>query len=303
MTYSIVARDPKTGQLGVAVQSHFFGVGRLAQWAEPGAGAVATQSFVEPSYGFRGLELMRAGRSAPDILEELLAADPAADARQVGMIDAAGRTAVHTGAGCVAAAGSRSSEQVVAQANMMERASSWEAMVDAYEGASGDLTDRLLAALDAAEAEGGDIRGRQSAVILVVAAEASGEPWKDVVVDVRVDDHPRPLDELRRLVDVSRVWGQLLGWFATDGLMSGELTAAPGDIERTLGELTAAQSVLGDNLEPTFWRGVLLARAGRLDEARSELGRAVASNPRFGEFLRRLPASGMLPDGLPESLL
>jgi uncharacterized Ntn-hydrolase superfamily protein len=170
-TYSIVARDPETGQLGVAVQSHWFSVGAIVPWAEAGVGAVATQSFVEPSYGPLGLALMRAGKSAPEALKSLLASDAQADVRQVAMIDAQGRVASHTGVYCIAAAGHRIGANYSAQANLMLKETVWDAMAKAFESAKGDLADRLLSALEAAQGEGGDIRGKQSAAIVVVTGK------------------------------------------------------------------------------------------------------------------------------------
>jgi len=199
-TYSIVARDSATGELGVAVQSHWFSVGAVVPWAEAGVGAVATQSFIDPSYGALGLDLMRAGKSAPEALAALLAADAQRDVRQVGMVDARGRVARHTGRLCIPAAGDQAGAQYVVQANLMERATVWPAMARAFEAATGDLAERLMAALEAAEAEGGDIRGRQSAALLVVKAHSTGRPWADRRFDLRVEDHPEPLPELRRLL-------------------------------------------------------------------------------------------------------
>jgi len=208
-TYSIVARDPATGDLGVAVQSHWFSVGSMVPWAEAGVGAVATQSFVDPSYGPLGLALMRAGRSAPDALGALLAGDAQRDVRQVGMVDAQGRVATHTGALCIPAAGGQAGREYVVQANLMEKPSVWPAMARAFEAAKGDLAERMLAALDAAEAEGGDIRGRQAAGLVVVKARSSGRPWADRVFDLRVDDHVDPLGELRRLVRLQRAYNHM----------------------------------------------------------------------------------------------
>ena len=205
-TYSIVARDPATGELGVAVQSHWFSVGSVVTWAEPGVGAVATQSFVEVSYGPLGLELMQAGKTAEQALAALLAADPHPQVRQVAMVDRHGNVAAHTGDSCIAAAGHQTGEQYSVQANLMERDTVWGAMARAYESAEGDLAERLMASLEAAEAEGGDIRGRQSAAILVVPAAGEGRPWRETVVDLRVEDHPRPLAELRRLLRVHRAY-------------------------------------------------------------------------------------------------
>ncbi|MDX1385804.1 MAG: DUF1028 domain-containing protein, partial [Thermoanaerobaculia bacterium] len=210
-TFSIVARDPSTGELGVAVQSHWFGVGALVPWVEAGVGAVATQSFVDPSYGALGLEMMRLGRSAPDALAGLLAADDGRELRQVGMVDAEGRVAAHTGARCVADAGHVFDEElgVTCHGNLMARDTVWGAMLDAYRDGLArdeDLPDRLLAALDAAQAEGGDIRGMQSAALVVASGSPTGRVWDDLLFDLRVEDHPAPLAELRRLVVVRRAY-------------------------------------------------------------------------------------------------
>ncbi len=201
MTYSIVARDPETGQLGVAVQTGTFGVGTVVPWAEAGVGAVATQSITDPSYGPFGLELMKAGRSAEEALAGLVAADAKQRFRQVGVVDSEGRAAAHTGDGCIRECGHLLGDGFTVQANMMAQATVWPAMAAAYEGASGSLARRLLAALEAAEAEGGDFRGPQSAAILVVQADPTGFPWKGRVSNLRVDDHVDPLGELRRLLD------------------------------------------------------------------------------------------------------
>ena len=202
MTYSIVARDPETGELGVAVQTGTFGVGTGVPWAEAGVGAVATQSITDHSYGPFGLELMKAGRSAEQALAGLVAADPKQRFRQVGMVDASGRTAAHTGDGCIRDCGHQVGDGYTVQANMMARDTLWPAMAAAYEAASGTLPRRLLAALEAAEAEGGDFRGAQSAAILVVKGEPTGFAWKGRVSNLRVDDHVDPVGELRRLLDL-----------------------------------------------------------------------------------------------------
>jgi len=201
VTYSIVARDPESGELGVAVQTGTFGVGTGVPWAEAGVGAVATQSITEHSYGPFGLDLMKAGRSAEEALAGLVASDAKERFRQVGMVDAAGRAAAHTGAGCIRDCGHVVGDGFAVQANMMARDTVWDAMADAYGRATGSLARRLLAALDAAEAEGGDFRGPQSAAILVVQGEPTGFPWKGRVSNLRVDDHADPLGELRRLLD------------------------------------------------------------------------------------------------------
>jgi uncharacterized Ntn-hydrolase superfamily protein len=300
MTYSLVARDPETGELGVAAQSHFFALGPLVTWAEPGVGAVATQSFAEPSYGPQGLALMREGRPAAEALESLVADDPHPELRQVAMVDADGAAAAHTGAGCVSAAGHRVGAGISGQANMVESPAVWEGMLAAFEAADGDLAGRLLAALDAAEAAGGDMRGRQSAALLVVGGERMERPWEGVRVDLRVDDHPDPLGQLRRLLDHRRAYDLIGRALFIPGVITGRFAAGEVDVDATAAELARAQELLGDNPEPTMWRAVLLARAGRIAEARQDLRRATTATPRLAEFAHRLADAGFLPAGVAE---
>ncbi len=288
-TYSIVARDSATGEIGVAVQSHWFSVGPLVPWAEAGVGAVATQSFIEPNYGPLGLELMRLGRTASEALRALTATDADSVVRQVAMIDAAGRAAVHTGSRSIAAAGHRLGRQYSVQANLMERETVWDAMALAYERAEGDLADRLIAALAAAEAEGGDIRGRQSAALLVVRARATGRPWVDRRFDLRVEDHPDPVGELRRLVRLARTY---------EHLNEGDAHMTKNDLQSALGSYGKATTIVPDsatNGEAAFWTGVTLAGAGRVDEGLSYLRRAYRVDRRWAELIRRLPQAGLLP--------
>jgi uncharacterized Ntn-hydrolase superfamily protein len=287
VTYSIVARDDRSGELGVAVQSHFFGVGSLVSWAEAGVGAVATQSVADPSYGSRGLELMRGGASAPEALHRLLAEDRQERVRQVAFIDRHGRVAAHTGSRCIREAGHRVADGVSAQANIMERATVPDAMVAAFRAAGGDLADRLVEALEAAEREGGDLRGRQSTALLVVAPRANGRPTEDRLFDLRVDDHPDPVAELRRLLALSRAYERVD--------LADELAAA-GDVEAALAEYTAAHAEQPDNPELAFWHGVALAANGREDEARTLLERAYAHGDGWRELLRRLPEAGLFPE-------
>jgi uncharacterized Ntn-hydrolase superfamily protein len=206
VTYSIVARDPETGALGVAVQTGTFGVGRGVPWAEAGLGAVATQSYTERSYGPLGLELMRAGRSADEALAGLVTADEQQAFRQVAMVDASGRAAAHTGASCIRECGHLSGDGYTVQANMMRSDRVWPEMATAYESADGSLARRLLAALLAAEAAGGDFRGPQSAAMLVVQGEPTGIAWKGVLCDLRVEDHEDPLGELERLLAMEEAY-------------------------------------------------------------------------------------------------
>jgi uncharacterized Ntn-hydrolase superfamily protein len=205
-TYSVVARDPATGQLGVAVQSHYYGVGPICPWAEAGVGAVATQSLVKMDYGPLGLAAMRSGVSAPQALAELLAQDRDREVRQVAMVDAKGRVSAHTGANCIPAAGHLTGDGFSVEANMMVDNGVVPAMFAAYQQASGDLAAKLLATLEAAQQAGGDIRGQQSAAIIVVRGEAQEQPWHGQLYNLRVEDHPRPLEELARLIQLRRAY-------------------------------------------------------------------------------------------------
>lgn len=285
-TYSIVARDPATGELGVAVQSHWFSVGTAVPWAEAGVGAVATQSFTDPAYGALGLELMRAGRSAPDALRGLLAADGDREVRQVAMVDASGRVAAFTGAKCIQAAGHETGDQFTVEANLMDRPAVWPAMARAYRAAKGDLADRLLAALRAGEAEGGDLRGRQSAAILVVKAKASGRPWEDRVFDLRVEDHPAPLDELARLVRLRRAY--IL-------MDQGDAFVTAGKWAEARAAYEGAARLAPEIPEMPFWHAVALVNGGRLEEALPIFRAVFAREPAWRKLVPRLPEAGQLP--------
>jgi uncharacterized Ntn-hydrolase superfamily protein len=256
-------------------------------WAEPGVGAVATQSMVEPAYGPRGLGQLRRGASAPDALRRLLGDDEQAEVRQVAIVDKHGRVAVHTGPRCIREAGHRVADGVSAQANMMERPTVPDAMVDAFRSSDAGLAGRLLAALEAAEHEGGDIRGRQSAALVVVAPRATGQPMEDRPVDLRVDDHPDAVAELRRLLGLSSSYARV---------EVGDELAAAGDFDGALAEYSAAHAEQPDNAELAFWHGVTLAANGREPEARELLERAYAEREGWRELLRRLPEAGLFPD-------
>jgi uncharacterized Ntn-hydrolase superfamily protein len=272
VTYSIVARDPETGELGVAVQSRAFRAGSGVGWALPGVGAVASQAFAERSYGPLGLELLQAGKSPEQALAGLVAADPDSSVRQVAMVDAEGRTAVHTGADCIREAGHRSGDGYSVQANMMRSADVWSAMAEAFEAATGSLARRLLAALDAAEAAGGDWRGQQAAGLLVVGSD--GKPW-DRVSDLRVDDHPEPLRELRRLLDLEEAYRALT---RTD-------------------ERAAAARAGGLSEVDLRWAEIMDAgEAGDVERARELLAPLLAEEPRWADFVRALAARGLVPD-------
>jgi uncharacterized Ntn-hydrolase superfamily protein len=279
MTYSIIGRDPETGAIGIGVQSRWFHAGQDVAWIEPGVGAVCTQAIVEPRYGPDGLRLLRGGRSPAQALDELTAADGGRDLRQVAIADAEGRFAQHTGARCVAAAGHATGDDCCAQGNMLARDTCWDAMVGAFEAGDGDLIDRLLSALDAAERAGGDARGRQSAAIVV---------WTEEVrtVDLRVADHPEPVQELRRLVDVKRAYDRLGN--ATDLAQQGELVAAAAEVD-------AAHALAPADDQITFWRATMLAGAGRIEEAATAWEEATRAHPGWPAFLDRCIEAGMLP--------
>jgi len=286
-TFSIVARDPATGEFGVAVQSHWFSVGPIVPWAEAGVGAVATQSFVDPSYGKNGLELMRAGKSAPDTLKELLEKDEGRDVRQVAMIDAQGRVDAWTGKNDIQAAGHIVGKNFSVQANLMLNDKVWPAMARAFESAKGDLADRMLAALDAAQAVGGDIRGRQSAALIVVTGKPTGQAWKDRTFDLRVDDSPQPLVELRRLVRLQRAYNHM---------NAGDLAVEKKDNEGALREYGAAEKLVPNNAEMIYWHAVALVNMGRVEESLPLFRKVFAMDRNWITLTPRLPKSGLLPD-------
>jgi uncharacterized Ntn-hydrolase superfamily protein len=286
-TYSIVARDPASGELGVAVQSHWFSVGPIVPWAEAGVGAVATQSFVDVSYGPLALELLKSGRSPEQTLEGLTAADSGADVRQVAVISTSGEVAAHTGAKCIPMAGHQTGAGYSVQANLMERATVWPAMARAFESASGDLAERMLQALEAAEREGGDIRGRQSAAILVVRASPTGRPWEDRLVDLRVEDHSQPLVELRRLVRLGRAYRKM---------NEGDEALAKKDVGGALARYSEAESLAPEAYEIPFWVAATLCMAGRTEDALPRFAASFRAEPRLCELVARLPSVGLLPD-------
>ncbi len=326
-TFSIVARDVKTGEMGVAVQSHWFAVGQIVPWAEAGVGVVATQSFVDPSYGKLGLELMRAGKSGPVALQALVNADASRDVRQVAMMDVDGYAVAFTGCKDISAAGhvvgrgpdvkkgdvnvrvsfswrdSSASCKSIAnigwdfavQANLMDNDKVWPAMAKAFEETKGDLAERMLAALDAAQAVGGDIRGRQSAALIVVKAKSSGKSWEDRIFDLRVDDSPEPLAELRRQVTLQRAYNHL---------NAGDLAVEHKDNEGALREYSAAEQLASGAegipasrlAEMSYWHAVALVKIGKVEESLPLFKKAFALQPSWRELTPRLPKSGLLPD-------
>jgi uncharacterized Ntn-hydrolase superfamily protein len=296
VTYSIVARCPDSGQLGVAVQSHFFGVGAVVPWLQSGVGAVATQAMAEVAHGPNGLARLRAGRSPQEAIDDILGPDAAAATRQVAILDASGRGAVHTGASCIEHAGHVVGGGFTVEANMMDRPGVPEAMATAFRRSTGPLALRLVATLDAAEAAGGDIRGRQSAALCVVAAEPPELVGHERLVDVRVDDHADPLAELRRLVELARAYRRMEE--AEEAMNRGNLDAALAIYVESAKQQPAHH-------EFPFWHAVLLAGLGRTDEARAVAAPVFARSDgdRWRELVRRLPAAELLPEEAVAGLL
>ncbi len=288
-TYSIVARHSATGQLGVAVQSHWFSVGPIVPFVEAGVGAVATQSFVEPAYGPLGLDLMRAGKTADEALRALMAADANPEVRQVAFVDARGNVASHTGDKAIEAAGHKKGRGYSVQANLMLKPTVPDAMARAFESTKGDLADRLLAALDAAQAEGGDIRGSQSAAIIIVNGRSTGGPSADKLFDLRVEDSKEPLKELRRLVHLARAYQHM---------NAGDDAVTRNDVETALKEYATAEQMVPDSLtngEMVFWHAVMMANVGKVEESLPLFARAFKQDRNWAELVKRLPKAGQLP--------
>jgi len=287
MTYSIVARDPETGAFGVAVQSHWPFVGFGVPWAEAGVGAVATQAMLEVSYGPLALELLRGGKSPEEALRALSSVDEGAAERQVGIVDSEGRAAALTGPRCIREAGHIVGDGFTVHANMMERNTVWNAMAAAFEASTEVFALRLVDALDAAEAEGGDIRGRQSAAVLVVTGTPTGKRWTDTVIDARVDDADDPLPEIRRLVNLQRAY---------DAMDRAEELGRGGDDAGAGSAMEEAMELAPGAPEIRFWLAVGLAQAGRREDARGLMTSLAEERPQWAELLRRLPAAGAFPD-------
>lgn len=284
MTYSIVARDPGSGRFGVAVQSHYLGVGPVVPWLEAGVGAVATQASVNVSLGPLGLELLRAGRSADEVVAALVASDDRPQVRQLGVVDAEGRAAAHTGAECIPACGHLVGDGFTVQGNLLERETCWPAMAAAYEmtlSAGEPLVERLLRAMEAAEAEGGDVRGRQSAAIMIVDSAVHPAAWRGRLMDLRIEDHPDPVPELRRIVTLQLAYDLLddEGEAARSGRSSDERYAE-------------SRRLAPEAYELVFWRGVELATGGDVAAGRRELAIAFAADSRWRTTLEHLAAAG-----------
>jgi uncharacterized Ntn-hydrolase superfamily protein len=285
-TYSIVAIDSATGDMGVAVQSHWFATGTIVIWGEAGTGVVATQSFVNPAFGPEGLELMKKGIGAREALRQLIEADEGRAFRQLALLDAQGRSAAYTGEKCIEAAGHIEGKGFSVQANLMENARVWPAMEAAFINSTGKpLAERLLLTLEAAEAAGGDIRGKQSAALLVVAAKNTGKPWTDRKVDLRIDDHPTPLAELRRLLKVHQAYGHM---------NAGDLAVEKGDIQAARQEYGAAEKLFPDNLEMQYWHAIALANAGEIQSALPIFKKIFLQDANWKTLTPRLTKNGML---------
>jgi len=275
-TYSVVARDPESGEVGVAVQSHWFSVGSVVSWARPGVGAVATQSIGEPSYGPGLLDLLASGAAPADALAQLTSADERAKFRQVAVVDAAGRVAAHTGTSCIEFAGHQTGDGYSVQANMMASPEVWPAMAAAFDASAGPLARRLLAALRAAEGAGGDARGRQSSAIVVAPAE--GESWR-LRVDLRVEDHSEPLDEIERLLDLSDAYR-----LATEA----DNLVGEGRHGEAAERYTRAGALAPGNHELVFWAGIAAAEGGDMARAVALVREAIAMQPGWADLLERL---------------
>ncbi len=257
-TFSIVARDPVTGEMGVAVQSHWFSVGSLVSWGEAGVGVVATQSFINASFGIRGLNLLKKGFTPQQALDSLIASDPGRDVRQVAILDRFGNTAAWTGKNCIQYAGHINGKNFSVQANLMKTSKVWPAMAKAFKNSSGPLAERLIKVLEAAQKAGGDIRGKQSAALLIVKGKSTGKPWEDREIDLRVADNPNPIKELKRLLKVYRAYQHM---------NNGDLATEQGKMDKAMEEYSTAEKMFPNNLEMKYWHAVMLANIGRVKDA------------------------------------
>lgn len=285
-TFSIVARDPVTGEMGVAVQSHWFSVGTAVSWAEAGVGAVATQSFVNKSFGIRGLELLKKGLTAQQALDSLLKNDEGREVRQVAIIDTKGNVATHTGKGCIQFATQIQGNQFSVQSNMMLGDQVSNAMAAAFQKSEDKpLAERMLLALEAAQSVGGDIRGQQSAALLIVPARSEGKPWDERTVDLRVDDSNGPIKELRRLYTVQ---------VAYEHMNKGDLAVEKNDMNTAMNEYNAAMKMIPGNLEMQYWTAITLANNKQVDKAMPLLKKIFIKDKNWKELTRRLPAVNLL---------
>ena len=285
-TFSIVARDETTGEMAVGVQSHWFSVGTAVPWGEAGVGVVATQAFVNKSYGVNGLALMKAGKSASQALQELLSKDEGKEVRQVAMLDVNGNVEAYTGKNCIDYASNITGKNFSVQSNMMLNSKVCPAMAKAFEASAGKpIAERIMSALKAAQAVGGDIRGKQSAAILVVAGKASAQPWNDKLIDLRVDDNMMPLVELERLLSLFRAY---------EHMEKGDLATEKNDMKLAMGEYGAAMKMFPKNLEMQYWTAIALANNKKVKEAASMLQKIYLQDANWRELTTRLPKVNML---------
>ena len=285
-TFSIVARDSITGEMAVGVQSHWFSVGALVPWGKSGVGVVATQSFVNPAYGPKGLELMEKGKSSTVALKDLVSKDEGKEFRQVAFLDASGRAAAFTGEKCVESAMHHVGDNFSVQANMMLNDDVIPAMKKAFaENSKLPLAERVVEALKAAQDAGGDIRGKQSAALIVVGPNKVENSWEDKKIDLRVDDHPDPLVELERLLKVARAY---------EFMNKGDLAMEAGDVNDALLQYGKAENLFPENLEMKFWKAVALANSKRINEAIPVFKSIFAEDENWRKMTLRLPASGLL---------
>ncbi len=284
-TFSIVARDTVTGDMGVAVQSHWFSVGSIVAWGEAGVGVVATQSFVNPSFGQRGLELLKNGKTAQEAVDILITSDEGRDFRQLAIVDSKGQSASYTGVKCIAAAGNIAGDNYSVQANMMLNNTVWGAMSEAFKQSTGPLAERLITALEAAQKEGGDIRGKQSACLLVVRGKATGNLWEDRLIDLRVEDNPNPISELKRLLKVYRAY---------EHMNKGDLAVEKNAMNLAMDEYNAAMKMFPENLEMKYWTAVSLANTGEVDKALPMFKEIFNNDKNWKELTKRLVPVGLL---------
>jgi len=278
-TYSIVARDTVTGDMGVAVQSHWFSVGSIVSWGKAGVGVVATQSFVNTSFGPRGLSLLENGLTPKMAVETLLAIDEGRDVRQLAILDVHGNVEAYTGKSCIDAAGHEVGDNFSVQANLMEKSTVWPAMAAAYKNSSGSLAERMLSAMEAAQNEGGDIRGKQSVAILVVKGKSTGNSWEDKIVDLRIEDHENPLKEMRRILNIHKAY---------DFMNKGDLAVEVGNNDLAKEHYQNAQKLNPDNLEMKYWYAITLANNGELEEAKRILKEIFKQNNQWKVLIPRL---------------
>lgn len=284
-TYSIVARDPETGEMGVAVQSHWFSVGSIVAWGEAGVGVVATQSFVNPSFGPRGLDLLKKGMTAQEVVELLISTDEGREMRQLAIVDSKGNSYAFTGSKCISEAGHFAGNGYSVQANMMLNNTVWSAMSEAFENTKAPLAERLVEALEAAQNEGGDIRGKQSACLLVVKGNATGNLWEDKLIDLRVEDHSDPVTEIKRLLNVYRAY---------EHMNKGDLAVEKNDMKLAMDEYNAAMKMFPENLEMKYWTAVTLANTGQIEKSLPMFNEIFSQDANWKELTRRLPAVGLL---------